>query len=42
MQLNYLAIYHLPILLLLTYEIGEFHCKVGTDSPGAWTNEHGP
>jgi hypothetical protein len=25
-----------------TYESGEFHCNDGTDSPGAWTNEHGP
>jgi hypothetical protein len=26
----------------VTYESGEFHCNDGTDSPGAWTNEHGP
>jgi hypothetical protein len=26
----------------VTYESGEFHHNDGTDSPGAWTNEHGP
>jgi hypothetical protein len=26
----------------VTYESGEFHCNDQTDSPGAWTNEHGP
>ena len=26
----------------VTYESGEFHRNDGTDSPGAWTNEHGP
>jgi hypothetical protein len=26
----------------VTYEGGEFHRNDGTDSPGAWTNEHGP
>jgi hypothetical protein len=25
----------------VTYESGEFHCNDATDSPGAWTNEHG-
>jgi hypothetical protein len=24
------------------YESGEFHCNDRTDSPGAWTNKHGP
>jgi hypothetical protein len=26
----------------VTYESGEFDCNDGTDSPGAWTSEHGP
>jgi len=26
----------------VTYDSGEFHPNDGTDSPGAWTNEHGP
>ena len=26
----------------VTYESGEFHRNDGKDSPGAWTNEHGP
>jgi hypothetical protein len=26
----------------VSYESGEFHHNDGTDSPGAWTNEHGP
>jgi hypothetical protein len=26
----------------VSYESGEFHRNDGTDSPGAWTNEHGP
>jgi hypothetical protein len=26
----------------VTNESGKFHCSVGTDSPGTWTNEHGP
>jgi len=25
----------------VTYESGEFHLNDGTDSPSAWTNEHG-